>query len=374
MGVNEEDHPHRYNSQSSNSNSNSNIDSSNGSGKKKNKRTATTTTSPKATKSIFSGFWPDSELEDGTKENYHGTSTTGNNNSSNSGNNRAPVYYEGFNLTIGSVVYEIGVGDVVAMRNTGAEDDDGDEQEQQQQQQREEEEERQNENSRERRRRRRLDRESQRTAEEAAAAKESVGVGVGAAKPLSSEYSADAQSDKASDYYQAAAAATTTNNNNDDASAEIQAEEKQTNDASVEGKPKDAEDVDVTMDARSSTSPNLGAAAAATSPTKNVKVGDGLMLARVERIWQDKGYRGRVLFKARWFLKKEDVDSLPLGEITGPISAQDFAANITEHDLVLSNQSDDNHVTTICDLVQGECRPLYCVVLYVALRCERNVT
>jgi hypothetical protein len=104
-------------------------------------------------------------------------------------------------------------------------------------------------------------------------------------------------------------------------------------------------------------------------PLKDAKVGDGLMLARVERIWQEKsggggrgsrnsssgsnGSGGKVLFKARWFLKKEDVDSLPLGVLTGPVSSDVFAANITEHDLVLSNQSDDNHVTTICDLIQG---------------------
>ena len=36
------------------------------------------------------------------------------------------------------------------------------------------------------------------------------------------------------------------------------------------------------------------------------KVGDGVMLARVERIWQEKsrsGRAGRILFEARWFLK-----------------------------------------------------------------------
>jgi len=46
------------------------------------------------------------------------------------------------------------------------------------------------------------------------------------------------------------------------------------------------------------------------------------------------------------------VDSLPLDEITGPVSSVEFANRITEHDLVLSNQSDDNHVTTICGLIQ----------------------
>ena len=48
------------------------------------------------------------------------------------------------------------------------------------------------------------------------------------------------------------------------------------------------------------------------------------------------------------------MDSLPLDEITGPVSSVEFANRITEHDLVLSNQSDDNHVTTICGLIQGE--------------------
>lgn len=86
------------------------------------------------------------------------------------------------------------------------------------------------------------------------------------------------------------------------------------------------------------------------------KVGDGLMLARVERIWQEKsrgGRSGKILFQARWFLKKEDVDSLPVSEITGPIAPEQFVKSITEHDLVLSNQSDDNHVTTISGLIQG---------------------
>ncbi|KAG7338717.1 ELM2 domain containing protein [Nitzschia inconspicua] len=85
------------------------------------------------------------------------------------------------------------------------------------------------------------------------------------------------------------------------------------------------------------------------------KIGDGVMLARVERIWQEKsrgGRAGRILFEARWFLKKEDVDSLPLGDIKGPVSAEEFKSTVTEHDLVLTNQSDENHVTTISGLIQ----------------------
>ena len=81
------------------------------------------------------------------------------------------------------------------------------------------------------------------------------------------------------------------------------------------------------------------------------------MLARVERIWQEtvaSNDEPKILFRARWFLKKEDVDSLPLGELKGPMSGLNFANTITQHDLVLSNQSDDNHVTTICDVIQGQ--------------------
>lgn len=43
-----------------------------------------------------------------------------------------------------------------------------------------------------------------------------------------------------------------------------------------------------------------------TARMTEAKVGDGLMLARVERIWQEKskgGRSGKILFQARWFLK-----------------------------------------------------------------------
>ena len=231
-------------------------------------------------KSFFSGFWSDAEIED----NENNNSTTGSRNSNNSnsnnnsnrnrneGNNEGRIYYEGFYLTIAGSIYEIGVGDVVAMRNSvepvGHESDKDD--------------------------RKRHE-------------------------PMpGSEYAADTEGDKPSEYYK---------------------------------------------------SPEKDAPIA---KTKEAKLGDGLMLARVERIWQETTKRrrgsnstsgtnttnsnssGKVFFQARWFLKKEDVDSLPLGELNGPISCEIFANNITEHDLVLSNQSDDNHVTTICDLVQGE--------------------
>lgn len=226
-------------------------------------------------KSFFSGFWSDAEIDD--NENSTGSRSNSNNNR-NGGNNEGRIYYEGFYLTIGDTIYDIGVGDVVAMRNSiepvGHES---------------------GEDNRKRQ------------------------------EPMpASEYTADTQADKPSDFYKSP--------------------EK---DAPI-------------------------AKTAVLSPRKGTKLGDGLMLARVERIWQDTTKRrrgststsgtnttnsnssGMILFQARWFLKKEDVDSLPLGELTGPVSSEVFANNITEHDLVLSNQSDDNHVTTICDLVQGE--------------------
>jgi hypothetical protein len=37
---------------------------------------------------------------------------------------------------------------------------------------------------------------------------------------------------------------------------------------------------------------------------------------------------------------------------SGPVSTEDFLSRLTEHDLVLSNQCDNNHVTTICGLIQ----------------------
>lgn len=59
------------------------------------------------------------------------------------------------------------------------------------------------------------------------------------------------------------------------------------------------------------------------------------------------------IFVSAFQTQKEDVDSLPLGDIKGPTSAADFKKTVTEHDLVLTNQSDENHVTTISGLIQG---------------------
>ena len=182
-----------------------------------------------------------------------------------------------------------------------------------------------------------------------------------------SDYAADAKSDKASDYYNA--------DNND---IDVNATDGAGGDA-VTAPPGNNDETK--NQSESSTTENKEPAAVASSSNnlttttltatsmnmKDAKVGDGLMLARVERIWQEKGRGGRlgkILFQARWFLKKEDVDSLPLEEITGPISSEEFANRITEHDLVLSNQSDDNHVTTICGLIQGKFYKYYYYYYY----------
>ncbi len=266
-------------------------------------------------KSVFSGFWSDAEIEDVEKEST--TTSKSNKSSSKSSNNNANngrVDYEGFYLTIGDTVYEIGVGDVVAMRNSiEPEYGPGDH--------------------------RRYDKEeSQRQSKRSEDP-----------MPLEPtlEYTADAEIDKPSDFYKE----------------------------------------NTEKDFPSSIKPPAPIPTAVPA-LKEAKIGDGLMLARVERIWQENTTKGRrrgsnsttgntttsnsnsnsnsnwdnntqgskpkILFQARWFLKKEDVDALPLGELTGPISSEQFANSITDHDLVLSNQSDDNHVTTICDLVQGE--------------------
>lgn len=50
--------------------------------------------------------------------------------------------------------------------------------------------------------------------------------------------------------------------------------------------------------------------------------------------------------------QKDDVDSLPMDTFSGPVSTEDFVNRLTEHDVVLSNQCDNNHVTTICGLIQ----------------------
>jgi hypothetical protein len=311
--------------------------------------TYTYSSNKKATKSIFSGFWSDGET---TTEGAAAAGGGGKNDKNN--NNNRVVDYEGFNLTIGDVIYEIGVGDVVVMRSA-------DEQNEINEQDNDDNDDGEEKDSRDQRRQRRLERDSNSNSntKPGAAALES---------STPSDYAADAKSDKASDYYNA--------DNNDN---EVNA----TKDGVAVAGGGDATDTpgndEMKKQSESSSTEKEPAAAAlsnqqttTTSTTatsmnmKDAKVGDGLMLARVERIWQEKGRGGRpgkVLFQARWFLKKEDVDSLPLEEITGPISSEEFANRITEHDLVLSNQSDDNHVTTICGLIQGKFETL-CTQMY----------
>lgn len=61
-----------------------------------------------------------------------------------------------------------------------------------------------------------------------------------------------------------------------------------------------------TADAEKEEKQNYYGQTPSTVPMTEAKVGDGVMLARVERIWQEKsrsGRAGRILFEARWFLK-----------------------------------------------------------------------
>ena len=308
----------------------------------------------KATKSIFSGFWSDGET---TTEGGGAIAAGGGGgkNDKNNTNNRV-VDYEGFNLTIGDVIYEIGVGDVVVMRSADEQneineqdnDDVNDEEEEEK-------------DSRDQRRQRRLERDSN--------SNSNSNTKPGAAQLESStpsDYAADAKSDKASDYYNA-------DNNDIDVNAKDGADGDAVTAAPGNDETKNQSESSTTENkepaAVASSSNNITTATltATSMNMKDAKVGDGLMLARVERIWQEKGRGGRlgkILFQARWFLKKEDVDSLPLEEITGPISSEEFANRITEHDLVLSNQSDDNHVTTICGLIQGKFYKYYYYYYY----------
>ena len=73
------------------------------------------------------------------------------------------------------------------------------------------------------------------------------------------------------------------------------------------------------------------------------------MLARVERIWEERipptttkkpdSYSSLFKFRARWFVKKPMIDQLP--------SLEELSNRLTDRDLILSNQFDDNFVSTI---------------------------
>jgi len=73
-------------------------------------------------------------------------------------------------------------------------------------------------------------------------------------------------------------------------------------------------------------------------------------VAKVERMWEETGRKklreDRMKIRARWFFKQEDVDGLG-GAMIGPISRLQLVGMMTNRDLILSNQVDDNDVSTI---------------------------
>lgn len=88
------------------------------------------------------------------------------------------------------------------------------------------------------------------------------------------------------------------------------------------------------------------------------KAGAKGMIARVERIWETTGSANGTgsgecpfMFQARWFLRKEDLESLR-GEYAMPAWDLDFVNRLTDDDLILSNQADDNALTTIAGDIQ----------------------
>lgn len=54
------------------------------------------------------------------------------------------------------------------------------------------------------------------------------------------------------------------------------------------------------------------------------------------------------------FFQRDDVESIR-GEFSGPISTENFVSSLSNHDLILSNQTDDNPITSIC----GEAQVFY---------------
>ena len=90
--------------------------------------------------------------------------------------------------------------------------------------------------------------------------------------------------------------------------------------------------------------------------TTEPKVGDGLMLARVERIWQEKskgGRSGKILFQARWFLKVRTNARISIGyefELSVLNSCNGFcdAVLMFRHFLTASTRSCRKMILTLC--------------------------
>jgi len=387
------------NSNSNNSNSSSSSSNSNSSSSSSSSNSCSSSEeTPIGGKSVFSGFWTNEDQEeDNTKKGTGGKRGRGKktkkdktkkSSSGGGGKKDKIVEYEGFFLTIGDVVYSIGVGDVVAMRNSDSSLDSP--------------------------KKCRSDDplsnppESPRTTGNAAEESQTrdrdqdhrpprdVLLPPSPPPPHISEYTLDAMEDEAADYYGSVPDdpvpdTVTTTAHEDGKMTAAQPRIVSENVAHSQTKP--SKDDDTTHAGNTNTDATMTDAAMTAAVAANIEIqqrsansrtqplrkkGDGLMLARVERIWTDRSrgssIRGRssktttnngdddddddddnspiVLFQARWFLQHRDVASLPLGELRGPTKGELLAETVTPHDIVLSNQSDENHVTTICDIVQ----------------------
>jgi hypothetical protein len=77
---------------------------------------------------------------------------------------------------------------------------------------------------------------------------------------------------------------------------------------------------------------------------------EGAYVARVEKMWQGlpkkRGVPAKMMLKARWYFKKDDLAALK-GNFTGPISRDELLSKIKDHELILSDQCDENDVESI---------------------------
>jgi hypothetical protein len=80
-----------------------------------------------------------------------------------------------------------------------------------------------------------------------------------------------------------------------------------------------------------------------------VNNGGSVMVARVEKTWKERSKRR---FRARWFFSKQNMDGLFHGTPSLQQSFQQTSNRISDRDLILTNQYDDNAVDTICGKVE----------------------
>lgn len=78
---------------------------------------------------------------------------------------------------------------------------------------------------------------------------------------------------------------------------------------------------------------------------------DEAFVAKVDKMWQEKSRKNDPIeygmkIRARWYFKKSDVKDLS-GKFSGPISKKRLLQDMTDRDLILSDQYDENDVLTI---------------------------